>query len=118
MRGDSLLNIFKNKSIPLQQIIAYETNDNQDLINVFDQLKLGLKQIFELKNSKKLMLFMIFFCPSGVKAVHHLINNLINEFNDKELDVKFIALGEATSNAIKQNYCSVWCVSPTPNALN
>ena len=118
IRRDSLPNILKNNGIPLQEIIAYETNDNQDLINRFDQLKLDLKQIFELKNSKKLMLFMVFFSPSGVKAVHHLINNLINEFNDKELDVKFIALGEATSNAIKQNYCSVWCVSPAPNALN
>ena len=116
IRRDSLPNILKNNGIPLQEIIAYETNDNQDLINRFDQLKLDLKQIFELKNSKKLMLFMVFFSPSGVKAVHHLINNLINEFNDKELDVRYIALGEATSNVIKQNYCSVWCVSPAPNA--
>ena len=118
IRRDSLLNLLKNNEIPLEQIIAYGTNDNQYLINRFDQLKHDLKQIFEIKNSKKLMLFIVFFSPSGVKVVHHLINKLINEFNNKELDVKYIALGEATNNAIRQNYCSVWYVSPAPNALS
>ena len=79
IRRDSLPNLLKNKGIPLEQIIAYETNDNQDLINRFDQLKYDLKQIFEIKNSKKLMLFMVFCSPSVFKAdIIWLINSLMN----------------------------------------
>lgn len=120
IRSDSLSETLKNR-INLDEIHCYDTLPNKNLKFQFQKFEKFLLQQRNQCPSKKFLLIIIFFSPSGVENLSELIENDLKKLSKsiENFSLKFVAFGKKTESKLKSKNFDVWFVTsaPDPNSL-
>lgn len=114
LRKDCLPNLLQNAGIDLHEICVYKTCNNpilsQCLEIVFREISAFLQSNTRFDTFD---LFAVFFSPSGYNLV---VPSLDLFAQDSRINLRFVAIGPTTADAIVDSGKSVWCTSSKPNA--
>lgn len=119
IRSDPLMNILFNQ-IEIKELFCYDTIPNNNLDDNFKQFKLFLNKCLDkfLLNSKKFLLAIVFFSPSGVDNLWRYIEkHFLNDLNlMNNVLIKFIAFGKQTEMKMKSYNIDISFVVSAPNS--
>lgn len=100
--------------IIIDSLIIYETKSISSLKNLLiEELQELKKEV--LNSSRKLIINMIFFSPSGVQG---FLNNRVqfdNMFPSRQVDILYSTIGPTTEAFMSKNNLQVYCVAEKPN---
>ncbi|XP_074600084.1 uroporphyrinogen-III synthase-like [Brevipalpus obovatus] len=100
---DDIKNILDKENIPLEIISSYQTYPDPEV-------EKNLKKLRE--SYQKHHFYLIFFSPSGLNTVSSVCGE---QFLTRE-DVRLIALGKTTSEAIRKLGLNIFCIAKNPTA--
>lgn len=99
---DDLPDILSSHGVTVIRVSVYDTRPASDAVERLGSL---LKELTSFKT-----VLIVFFSPSNVKAVAHLLQEHPNRH--------FIAIGPTTESALRDMSIPVLCVSPKPNPVS